>query len=99
MFILSDNQAASALGPYGNRDVETPNLEELTRKGVRFDAAYAVSGMCSPTRATLLTGLMPSQHGVHAALSDPWVDEQAPGWSAIGEYRTLPFTLAKAWCR
>jgi arylsulfatase A-like enzyme len=95
VFILSDNQAATALGAYGNRDVKTPHIDELARSGVRFDRAYAVNGMCSPTRASLLTGLMPSQHGLHDALSDPWVEQQGPGWSAIGEYRTLPATLAE----
>ena len=70
------------------------HIDALAAEGVRFTRAYAVSGMCSPTRATLLTGLMPSQHGLHNALSDPWVDEQEPGWSAIGEFRTLPLTLA-----
>jgi arylsulfatase A-like enzyme len=94
VFILSDNQATAALGVYGNRDVSTPNIDALARDGVRFERAYAASGMCSPTRATLLTGLMPSQHGLHNALSDPWVNEQTPGWSAIAQYRTLPLTLA-----
>jgi arylsulfatase A-like enzyme len=95
VFILSDNQAAAALGAYGNRDVKTPHIDELARDGVRFDRAYAVNGVCSPTRASLLTGLMPSQHGLHDVLSDPWVDQQGSGWSAIGEYRTFPATLAK----
>jgi arylsulfatase A-like enzyme len=95
VFILADNQAASALHSYGNRDVETPHIDALAADGVRFTRAYAASGMCSPTRATLLTGLMPSQHGLHNALSDPWVEEQGPGWSAISEYRTLPATLAE----
>ncbi|MDG2303985.1 MAG: sulfatase-like hydrolase/transferase [Candidatus Binatia bacterium] len=71
-----------------------PRTSTLSREGVRFDRAYAASGMCSPTRATLLTGLMPSQHGLHNALSDPWVDQQGPGWSGVGEFRTLSLTLA-----
>jgi arylsulfatase A-like enzyme len=94
VFILSDNQATQGIGTYGNRDVATPHIDALARDGVRFDRAYAASGMCSPTRATLLTGLLPSQHGLHNALSDPWVADQEPGWSAIAEYRTLPLTLA-----
>ncbi len=92
--ILADNQSASAIGVYGNRDVETPHIDRLAHEGVRFERAYAASGMCSPTRATLLTGLMPSQHGLHDALFDPWVEQQDAGWNAIAEYRTLPLTLA-----
>jgi arylsulfatase A-like enzyme len=95
VFILADNQAAVALPAYGNQDAETPHIDALAADGVRFTRAYAASGMCSPTRATLLTGLMPSQHGLHNALSDPWVDEQEPGWSAIAEFRTVPQSLAK----
>ncbi|MBW2422078.1 MAG: sulfatase-like hydrolase/transferase [Deltaproteobacteria bacterium] len=92
--IVADNQSAEAIGAYGNRDVATPHIDRLARDGIRFDRAYAASGMCSPTRATLLTGLMPSQHGLHDALHDAWVEQQQTGWSAIAEFRTLPLTLA-----
>ncbi|MBW2274304.1 MAG: sulfatase-like hydrolase/transferase [Deltaproteobacteria bacterium] len=94
VFILSDNQSATALASYGNRDVRTPHIDRLARQGVRFTRAYAASGMCSSTRATLLTGLMPSQHGLHNALFDPWVDSLGPGWNAVAEYRSVPLTLA-----
>ena len=67
VLIVADNQAASAIGSYGNQDVATPHIDALARDGVRFERAYAASGMCSPTRATLLTGLVPSQHGLHDA--------------------------------
>lgn len=95
VFILTDNQTAGALAVYGNRDVETPNVDRLAQQGVRFRSAYAASGMCSPTRATLMTGLMPSQHGLHDALHDAWVDGLEPGWNAIRGFRTLPYTLAQ----
>ena len=48
VFILTDNQTAGALPVYGNRDVRTPHIDQLAREGVRFDRAYAASGMCSP---------------------------------------------------
>ena len=70
VFILADNQPASLLGAYGNSDVRTPNIDQLATEGLRFINAFAVNGMCSPTRATLMTGLMPSQHGVHNWLDD-----------------------------
>ncbi len=94
VLIVADNQSAQAIGSYGNQDVATPHIDALARDGVRFERAYAASGMCSPTRATLLTGLMPSQHGLHDALHDGWVEDQEDGWSAIAEFRTLPLTLA-----
>ena len=95
VFILADNQSSEAIGAYGNQDVKTPNIDQLASSGVQFNNAFAVSGMCSPTRATLLTGLIPSQHGLHAALHDAWVDRLDPGWSAIQEFRTVPATLAQ----
>jgi len=54
---------------------------------VRFDNAYAVSGVCSPTRAALLTGLLPSQTGVHVALQ---AQVEVDDWSVTEEYRTCP---------
>jgi len=94
LFILTDNQPASILGAYGNPDVRTPNIDLLAREGVRFSNAFAVNGMCSSTRATLMTGLMPSQHGVHNWLDDELMDDWPKDWSAIAEFRTLPLTLA-----
>jgi arylsulfatase A-like enzyme len=93
LFILSDNQPASIMGTYGNPDVRTPNIDRLASEGIRFDHAFSVNGMCSPTRATLMTGLMPSQHGLHNWLDDEMMSEWPREWSAIAEFRTLPLTL------
>ena len=75
LFILTDNQAASLLGTYGNPDIRTPHIDQLAREGMKFTRAYAVNGMCSPTRATLMTGLMPSQHGIHSWLNDELLNQ------------------------
>lgn len=93
LFILTDNQAASLLGTYGNPDIRTPHVDRLAREGMRFNRAFAVNGMCSPTRATLMTGLMPSQHGIHSWLDDALLDKWPKTWSAVAEFRTLPLTL------
>jgi len=93
LFIVVDNQPASILGTYGNPDVKTPNIDRLATEGVRFTRAFAVHGMCSPTRATLLTGLLPSQHGVQDWLDDEEMESWPSDWNAIREYRTLPYTL------
>ena len=93
LFIVADNQPASILGTYGNPDVKTPNIDRLADKGLRFTRAFAVHGMCSPTRATLLTGLLPSQHGVQDWLDDEEMKNWPSDWNAIREYRTLPHTL------
>jgi arylsulfatase A-like enzyme len=93
LFIVADNQPASILGTYGNPDVKTPNIDRLANEGLRFTHAFAVHGMCSPTRATLLTGLLPSQHGVQDWLDDEEMEDWPSDWNAIREYRTLPYTL------
>ncbi|MCY3972432.1 MAG: sulfatase-like hydrolase/transferase [Acidobacteria bacterium] len=93
LFILTDNQPAEALGAYGNREFETPHLDRLAREGMLFTRAFSTNGLCTPSRASILTGLMPSQHGMHAALRNV-----LPGyprdWVAVREFRTLPATLA-----
>ncbi len=96
LYIISDNQPSALLGAYGNPDVKTPNLDTLAAQGMRFDGLFAVNGMCSPTRATIMTGLMPSQHGVHNWLEDHQMDNWPADWNAINEFRTLPRTLRDA---
>ena len=93
LFILTDNQAASLLGTYGNPDIKTPHINKLADEGIKFTRAFAVNGMCSPTRATLMTGLMPSQHGIHSWLNDALLEQWPKDWSAVAEFRTLPLTL------
>lgn len=93
VFILTDNQPASIIGSYGNTDVRTPHIDQLAKEGTLFKNAFAANGMCSPTRATLMTGLMPSQHGVHNWLDDESMHNWPRDWSAIAEFRTLPLTL------
>ena len=49
----------------GNDEIETPNLDRLAETGLRFENFFCTSPVCSPARASLLTGKIPSQHGVH----------------------------------
>ncbi len=65
VFILSDDQGIWSMGCAGNREIETPHLDRLAATGVRFENFFCASPVCSPARATLLTGRIPSQHGVH----------------------------------
>ena len=81
------------IGAYGNQEIKTPNIDKLAAEGMKFSNAFAVSGVCSPSRASLLTGLIPSQTGIHVALP---TDIDVPDWSAIEEFRSLPQTLSEA---
>lgn len=64
LFILSDQFRGDALGADGNRFVHTPNLDRLAEGGVRFAHAYCAQALCTPARATLITGLYPHTHGL-----------------------------------
>ncbi|MCX7048249.1 MAG: sulfatase-like hydrolase/transferase [Candidatus Sumerlaeota bacterium] len=65
LVIMSDDQGAWAMGCAGNSDVQTPNLDRLAASGMRFDNFFCASPVCSPARASFLTGRIPSQHGIH----------------------------------
>jgi arylsulfatase A-like enzyme len=65
LFILADDLGSWGLGCAGHPDIKTPNLDCLAARGVLFDNAFCVSPVCSPARASILTGLIPSYHGVH----------------------------------
>jgi arylsulfatase A-like enzyme len=96
VLIMTDNHGAWTLGCYGNPDIRTPHIDRLAREGVRFTRAFSSNAVCSPTRATFLTGLIPSQHGVHCFLSagEPQIGPRA--YCTIGEFRSLPKVLAEA---
>lgn len=64
LFILSDDQGAWAMRCAGNTDILTPNLDRLAAQGARFENFFCVSPVCSPARASILTGTIPSAHGV-----------------------------------
>ncbi len=65
VFILTDDQGAWALGCAGNEEIQTPSLDRLAQTGTRFENYFCTCPVCSPARATLLTGCIPSRHGVH----------------------------------
>ncbi len=65
IFILTDDQGPWAAGCYGNPEIRTPNIDRLAATGMRFDRFFCASPVCSPSRASFLTGTVPSRHGVH----------------------------------
>lgn len=67
--IYTDDQGANDLNIYGSTDLVTPNLDKLARNGVRFTHFYSASPICSPLRASLLTGRYPQRAGLPAMAS------------------------------
>lgn len=65
LLFVTDDHGRWACGTYGNRQLRTPNLDRLANTGVAVENAFTPTPVCSPARASLLTGLTPSQHGIH----------------------------------
>lgn len=64
VFILADDLGYGELGCYGNTFNETPHMDRLAAQGMRFTDGYAAAPVCSPTRASIMTGLYPVRTGI-----------------------------------
>ena len=64
VFIITDQQRRDSLGCYGNRVIQTPNLEALASEGVVFDRAWVPMATTFPSHTSMLTGMYPRYHGV-----------------------------------
>ncbi|MCO5238234.1 MAG: sulfatase-like hydrolase/transferase [Chitinophagaceae bacterium] len=64
LIILTDDQGYHDVSYYGTSDLQTPNIDMLCRSGMRFDRFYANSPVCSPTRASIMSGRYPDMVGV-----------------------------------
>ena len=64
VFILVDDLGWKDLGSYGNRFIDTPHMDGLAAAGMRFTDAYSGAPVCSPTRASLMTGQAPARVGI-----------------------------------
>jgi uncharacterized sulfatase len=63
LFFLADDMMSIACEPYGNLDVQTPNLKKLASQGLCFDNMNNATAMCGPTRQSLYTGIFPVKNG------------------------------------
>lgn len=95
VFFLVDDLGWTDLGSYGSEYYRTPNIDALAESGVRFSQAYAASPVCSPTRASILTG----KHPARLQITD-WIGGIQAGMLLPATYRDhLPqeeVTLAEA---
>jgi arylsulfatase A-like enzyme len=101
VFILIDDMGATDLGCYGSKFYETPNIDRLAKEGVRFTQGYSACTVCSPTRASLLTGKNPAALRLTdwiAGHDRPFAKLKIPDWTKelrAGEV-TLPALLKQA---
>ena len=64
LFILCDDLRPDAVGCLGSKHVKTPHIDAVAAAGVRFTNSFCTTSLCSPSRASILTGLYAHAHGV-----------------------------------
>ena len=72
VFILADDMGWADLPVYGNLFNEAPNLTEMANNGIRFTNAYAACPVCSPTRASIMSGQYPARVGITDFITGHW---------------------------
>lgn len=98
VFILADDLGWRDTSLYGSTYHETPNIDRLARRGVRFMNAYAANPLCSPTRASILTGLYPGRIGITTPachLPEVRLDPGFPKRARVDEKAVTPLSLTR----
>ena len=75
VLIITDDMGYADIGPYGAKDIRTPNLDRLAREGTTFTEFYANGVLCTPTRAGLITGRYQQRYGLQTPLGNPTAGE------------------------
>ncbi|MFT5469039.1 MAG: arylsulfatase A-like enzyme [Verrucomicrobiales bacterium] len=82
LFIIVDDLGYGDLSSYGATDLKTPHIDGLMTKGMRFDQFYANCPVCSPSRASVLTGLYPDNAGVPGVVRTP-LEGKTSNWGNL----------------
>lgn len=73
VIIFCDDLGYGDVGPFGSTKHRTPNLDRMAAEGIRFTDFYVTSGVCTPSRSSLLTGCYPKRVGLHQNEGGAWV--------------------------
>ena len=85
VYILSDDQGWRDLGVEGSTLYESPNIDRIANEGMRFTQGYAACQVCSPSRASILTGKYPPRHGI-----TDWIGAKSgESWREAGRFNKL----------
>ena len=94
LIILTDDQGRGDYSAFGTPDIHTPNIDRLFHEGLGFDNFYANSSVCSPSRASLLTGCYPDRVGVPGVIREETPNDS---WGYLKQgVKLLPQMLHKA---
>ena len=88
IFIMADDHAAHAISAYGSSVNETPNIDRIAREGMLFQNVFATNAICTPSRATILTGQYSHINGVPMFNRFDSARETAPRLLQAGGYYT-----------
>jgi uncharacterized sulfatase len=95
VLIIGDDHAWTDYGFMGNAEVRTPHIDRLAATGLTYTRGYVTTALCSPSLATLLTGLHPHQHGITG--NDPVKGQPREAWlESFFRHPLLPKLLADA---
>jgi len=90
VFLLADDLGWTGLGCFGSDFYQTPHLDRLAARGTRFTSAYSACTVCSPTRASIMTGMYPARLHLTdfiAGQNRPWARLWIPDWTKHLEHR------------
>jgi uncharacterized sulfatase len=90
--IVTDDQGQWALGCYGNKECRTPHMDRLAREGARFTHAFTATPVCSPSRASFLTGRYGTEVGITDYIAP---NESEAGVGLPAKFPTWPAALQK----
>ena len=77
LFIVADDMGFADVGFNGGKEIKTPHIDSIAAAGARFEAFY-VQPLCSPTRASLMTGRYPMRYGLQTGVVRPWAEYGLP---------------------
>jgi arylsulfatase A-like enzyme len=95
LFLFTDEQRQDTMRAYGNPCIRTPNLDALAEQGVVFTQAYVSQPVCTPSRATIMTGLYPHTCGCTA--NNVPLDEKVPTIAELFADRGYRFAYLGKW--
>lgn len=73
IIIFCDDLGYNDIGPFGAKKHRTPNIDAMAKQGRKFTQFYVTSGVCSPSRSSLMTGCYPKRVGLHQNEKGNWV--------------------------
>jgi arylsulfatase A-like enzyme len=85
LYIVADDMGYADCGVHGSKDVPTPHIDSIAKQGIRFTDAYVTGPVCSPTRASLMTGRYHNRDGVHRVIA-PGGPGLNPGVPTVADY-------------